>query len=121
MTTEEFIDLLNQIQKRKCETSTLELKSAEAGCPKRLYDTLSSFSNQDEGGIIVFGIKEEENYREAGVYDVQDLQRKVNEQALQMEPVVRPVLTVAENSLQLRRFRVWIWQNVLASIAGTGG
>lgn len=96
MTTEEFIDLLNQIQKRKCETSTLELKSAEAGCPKRLYDTLSSFSNQDEGGIIVFGIKEEENYREAGVYDVQDLQRKVNEQALQMEPIVRPVLTVAE-------------------------
>lgn len=54
MTTEELIEKLNEIQKMKCETQTLELKSAEHGCPKRLYDSLSSFSNQDEGGIIVF-------------------------------------------------------------------
>ena len=25
-------------------------------CPKRLYDTLSSFSNQDNGGVLLFGI-----------------------------------------------------------------
>jgi len=52
MTTEELIEKLNYIQKIKCETQTIELKSANQGCPKRLYDTLSSFSNQDEGGII---------------------------------------------------------------------
>lgn len=96
MTSEEFNDLLNQIQKIKCETQTLELKSAGAGCPKRLYDTLSSFSNQDDGGIIVFGIDEQNNYAESGVYDAQDLQKKVNEQCLQMEPVVRPLMTVVE-------------------------
>ena len=56
MTSEEFYELLNQIKKLRCETQTLELKSAGMGCPKRLYDTLSSFSNQDDGGIIVFGI-----------------------------------------------------------------
>lgn len=53
MTTEELYDKLKLIQKMKCETQNLELKSAEQGCPKRLYDSLSSFSNQDDGGIIV--------------------------------------------------------------------
>ena len=96
MTSEEFYELLNHIKKIKCETQTLELKSAGSGCPKRLYDTLSSFSNQDDGGIIVFGIDEQNNYAQSGVYDAQDLQKKVNEQCLQMEPVVRPLMTVVE-------------------------
>lgn len=98
MTTEELIEKLNYIQKIKCETQTIELKSANQGCPKRLYDTLSSFSNQDEGGIIFFGIDEKQGYKEVGVYDVQDIQKKINEQCLQMEPVVRPLLTVAEKN-----------------------
>ena len=96
MTTEEFLELLNQIKRMKCESQILELKSAGKGCPRRLYDTLSSFSNQDNGGTIVFGIDEENDYEESGVYDAQDLQKKVNEQCLQMEPVVRPLMTVAQ-------------------------
>ncbi len=96
MTTQELIGKLEMIQKMKCETSTLELKSAERGCPQHLYDSLSSFSNQDEGGIIIFGIDEKQDYKEVGVYDSQDLQKKINEQCLQMEPIVRPLLTVVE-------------------------
>ena len=96
MTTEELKEQLKRIQKMKCETQNLELKTAQKGCPKRLYDTLSSFSNQDDGGIIIFGVDESEDYKEVGVYDPQDLQKKVNEQCLQMEPVVRPLLTVLE-------------------------
>lgn len=96
MTTEELIEKLEMIQTLKCETSTLELKSAEKGCPKHLYDTLSSFSNQDDGGIIIFGVDEKQDYKEVGVYDPQDLQKKINEQCLQMEPVIRPLLTVVE-------------------------
>ncbi|MBO5095084.1 MAG: putative DNA binding domain-containing protein [Lachnospiraceae bacterium] len=96
MTREEFLEKLNEIQKMKCETQILELKSAGKGCPKRLYDTLSSFSNQDDGGIIIFGIEEDADYTQAGVYDAQDLQKCINEQCLQMEPVVRPLLTVIE-------------------------
>ncbi len=96
MTTEEFEEKLNEIQKMKCETKTLELKSAGVDCPKRLYDTLSSFSNQDDGGILIFGVDEAKDYLESGVYDPQDLQKKINAQCLQMEPVVRPLLTVLE-------------------------
>lgn len=96
MTLEEFIEKLDEIQRTKCEHGTLEIKSAEKGCPKRLYDTLSAFSNQDEGGVIIFGIDEERGYLEQGVYDAQDLQKKISEQCLQMEPAVRPLLTAIE-------------------------
>lgn len=84
MTTEELIEKLGWIQNFKCETPTLEIKSAERGCPKHLYDSLSSFSNQDDGGIIIFGIDEKQNFKEVGVYDPQDIQKKINEQCLQI-------------------------------------
>ncbi len=73
----------------------MELKKASGGTPSRLYDTLSSFSNQIGGGIIIFGIDEDAGYEIVGVYNAQDLQKKVVEQSMQMEPVVRPLFTVA--------------------------
>lgn len=81
---------------QKTERQTVELKAANKGCPSRLYDTLSSFSNQDSGGIIVFGIDEAKDYEIVGVYDPQDLQKKVTEQCKQMEPMVRALFTVCE-------------------------
>ena len=48
MTEEELIGKLEMIQRMKSESNILELKSAEKGCPQHLYDSLSSFSNQDE-------------------------------------------------------------------------
>ena len=98
MTAEELYEKLKKIQKMKCESQTLELKTAKDGYPKRLYDTLSSFSNQDDGGTIIFGIDEKKDYKETGVYDAQDIQKKINEQCLQMQPVVRPLLTVVEKN-----------------------
>ena len=96
MTTEEFKEILEKVKKNKCETQFLELKSAAIDCPKKLFDSLSSFSNQDDGGVIVFGIDEDDGFKECGVYDPQDLQKKINEQCLQMEPKVRPLMTILE-------------------------
>lgn len=92
----ELAELVRRIQKQKPEGQTIEIKSAHEDVPKRLYDTLSSFSNQDQGGIIVFGIDELKNYAVAGIYDPQDLQKKVTEQCSQMEPPVRALFTIAE-------------------------
>ena len=47
----------------------MELKSAEKGCTQKLYDRLFSFFNRDDGGTIIFGIDEKQNYKEVGVYD----------------------------------------------------
>lgn len=96
MTEHELYELVEKIKGHKSEGKRIELKSAQGGCPKRLYDTLSAFSNQDEGGILVFGIDENQGYAVVGVYDPQDLQKRVNEQCKQMTPVVRPVFSMVD-------------------------
>lgn len=96
MQSETLKKLVNDIITKKAETQTIEIKSAEHGCPTRLFDTLSSFSNQDDGGIIIFGIDEKDNFAIKGVYDAQDLQKKVTEQCKQMEPAVRALFTICE-------------------------
>ena len=96
MLTQELIQLASMIMRLKAEGQTIEVKAANKGCPQRLYDTLSSFSNQDTGGTIIFGIDEKQDFAPVGVYDLQDLQKNVTEQCNQMEPPVRAVFTVAE-------------------------
>ena len=90
----ELIKLIEDIQLKKTESNYIEVKSARNGCPK-IFDTLSSFSNQQNGGTIIFGVDENEDFNVCGVYDAADLQKKIMEQSLQMEPVVRPLCTVA--------------------------
>ena len=69
MIENELKQLLEKIQNRKCEEQIVEVKAANHGCPEKLYDTISSFSNQDEGGTIVFGLDEKQSFKKVGVYD----------------------------------------------------
>ncbi len=94
MVEQELRDLIKSIQLRGCEEQTTEVKAARQGCPEKLYDTISAFSNQNAGGVIVFGLDEKNGFAGVGVYDAQDLQKKVMEYCEQMTPVVRPVFTV---------------------------
>lgn len=96
MLTNELIELVSLIRRQKAEGQALEVKAAEKGCPQKLYDTLSSFSNQDTGGTIVFGLDEKHDFALVGVYDLQDLQKSITEQCNQMEPPVRAVFSTAE-------------------------
>lgn len=97
MLTIEVENLVNAITREKKETQTIETKAAHGGFPK-IYDTLSSFSNQNEGGYIVFGVDETKNFEPVGTYrnDIQDLQHRIAEACKQMEPEVRAVISSAE-------------------------
>ena len=94
MVEKELHDFIMLMQQRGCEEQTTEVKAAHFGCPEKLYDTISSFSNQNSGGTFVFGLDEKSGFSKVGVYDAQDLQKKVMEYCEQMTPVVRPVFTV---------------------------
>ena len=96
MQEEELRDLVKKIQFRKSEGQEVEVKKAAQDCPGSLYDTLSSFSNQTSGGVIVFGLDESNGFCVCGVYDAQDLQHKVGAQCREMEPQVRALFTSAE-------------------------
>ena len=97
MTPEQLLDLLDLVQKTKCETRTLEIRDARAGCA-RLYDTLSSFSNQADGGIILFGIDKSADLLEAGVCNPKELQDEIFRQGLQMGPAANPLVTAVEKN-----------------------
>ena len=96
MQEQELVRLVEKIRAEKCEGQRIEVKKAGEGCPSRLYDTLSSFSNQNTGGVIVFGLDEEAGFALTGVYDVQDIQHRVTQQCAEMEPVVRALFTSVE-------------------------
>ena len=87
--------LIEGILSRRCEGQTIEIKSAHNGTPG-VYDTLSSFSNQQEGGTIVFGIDECGGYKVVGVFDPQRLQKEIVDQGKEMTPVVRPTFETCE-------------------------
>ena len=96
MLPEELVALVKKVQRSQAEGPGLEVKTAHEDCPK-LYDTLSSFSNQACGGTILFGLSEKENFAVIGVKDVQSLQKSVTEQCTdQMQPPIRMVFTAAE-------------------------
>ncbi len=96
MTKEELINLVDKVINSRAEFQNIELKASKKGCPEKLYDSLSSFSNNDDGGIIIFGIDENAGFEKCGVYDLQDIQQRITEQCNEMLPKVRPLLSYAE-------------------------
>lgn len=96
MNETELKNIVKKIQNAQAEFQTVEVKRSKTKATEKLFDTLSSFSNQDDGGVIVFGLYESENFAVTGVDNVQELQKSVMNQCEQMEPPVRAVFTVAE-------------------------
>ncbi len=90
----ELKDYIEYIQEIKSETDFIEVKTAQKGCTKKLYDTLSSFSNKSGGGIIIFGLDENKDFEIVGVYDPNDLQKQVTNRCNEMIPKVRPNFTI---------------------------
>ena len=82
------------MQKYQTETDKIEAKTAEKGCPQKCYDTISAFANKD-GGIIIFGINENNNFKEQDVYNVNDLQKQITSLCTtSLEPKIRPEFLV---------------------------
>ena len=78
MLDNELVDMVKQIQLVRSESNKIEIKAANKGCPK-VRDSLSSFSNQSGGGVIIFGVDENDGYEVCGVYDTADLMKKVED------------------------------------------
>lgn len=96
MEKEALKELVDEIRTQKSERQNVELKACHEGFPKRIYDTLSSFSNQDIGGTIIFGITDKPDFEVCGVYDAESVQKKIMENCKQMEPNVRALITICE-------------------------
>ena len=50
-----IINFFQELMNKPYESNQVEFKTCKVSCPK-LYDTLSSFSNQSSGGHIFLGV-----------------------------------------------------------------
>jgi ATP-dependent DNA helicase RecG len=73
-----------------------QVKRAQKGLPQHLYETISSFANQSEGGVIVLGIDESEGFRLTGVENVQGVLTELTDLAGKMEPPLSLDIQVIE-------------------------
>ena len=107
MTEKEIIDAIEFMQKYQTETDKIEAKTAEIDYPQKCYDTISAFANK-YGGLIIFGINENNNFIEQDVYDVSDLQKKITALCTNsMEPKLRPeFLPITYNNKKLLAVKI---------------
>lgn len=94
MLTAELEDLVLGICTHQSDPQTVACIACK-DMPHDLYDLISAFANQDEGGVVVFGIDEDASFELTGVDAVLDLQQVVLEQCAQMTPAVTPLFTNA--------------------------
>ncbi|MFI3164459.1 MAG: ATP-binding protein [Bacillota bacterium] len=88
---DDILNLVNKVISGGTEGQFVEVKSAKGGSPK-IYDTLSSFSNQEDGGVILFGIDEKNEMKIVGVYNPQELIVDIQNKCKNMEPEVRALV-----------------------------
>jgi hypothetical protein len=53
MTRDELLALIAEVQSKRSELDTVEVKTAKGRTPKRLYESLSAFANRPGGGVII--------------------------------------------------------------------
>ena len=94
MVEQELIRLINSIRTSKTEDNYLELKPARGGAPN-ICSTLSSFSNQNGGGKIIFGINEKDDFEICGVKDANALRLNIQKQCKEMSSNVYAIISSA--------------------------
>jgi ATP-dependent DNA helicase RecG len=89
MTTAELNDLLNALRHAGTDVTHVEVKLAAAELPKRLWETISAFSNTPQGGVLILGVSEQSGFSVVGVSHPGKLQQDLASLCSSMEPAVR--------------------------------
>ena len=100
MDRESTTKLIKKALESNSETSMVEFKDGRGGLPRDIWKTVSSFSHQPGGGIIVFGVVEDQ--KEGGfivveIGNIASLQEKFGDVVNnQMSFVLRPTYHILE-------------------------
>ena len=86
MNVHDSLELVRAIQMGEFEDAQLEVKRAQKGLPQHLYETISAFANHPEGGVIVLGVDESQQFALTGVENVQGVLTELTDLASKMEP-----------------------------------
>lgn len=79
-TSQRLEQQIESLRARRGDSTDVEVKSASGGVP-RLADTLCAFGNMPEGGTIILGLDEQDDFRPVGLTNVAALEQSVASQA----------------------------------------
>ena len=97
MQREELIDLITRLQAGLGEMQLVEAKRARREMPLDIVETLSSFSNTSDGGVILLGLDEQSGFTVTGVEDVERIGERVAQVCRdELEPPIKPVISSEE-------------------------
>src|SRR5437588_518660 len=94
MTTTEIQEHLKRLRQTGTDLTHIEAKLAAGELPKRLWETISAFSNTPQGGLLLLGISEELRFAIVGVSNPGKLQQDLASLCSSMEPPVRAHIEV---------------------------
>jgi ATP-dependent DNA helicase RecG len=94
MIKEELTELIEVMRTAETDLSHVEAKRAERDLPKRIWETLSAFANTVGGGVIIFGLDEQQEFKATGVKDPKKLQQDLSSICSEMEPPLRPTISI---------------------------
>ena len=94
MTLEELQEMVANLRQVGADLTHVEVKRAEGGLPRRLWENLSAFANTPGGGVIILGIDEESGFQITGIPDPARQQSDLASLCDQMDPPVRPLIQV---------------------------
>lgn len=87
-TPEELTRTLNELRLLGRDSLTVEVKSAHMGYPSSVAETICSYANLPDGGTIICGVDESQEFAPVGVYDVEDLRAKIIDAAQNLKPKI---------------------------------
>ena len=101
MSPDELRDLTDELRALGNDTSRIEAERAGGGLPSELWATVSAFANAD-GGTILLGVSERDDFAVVGVPAAGQLERQVSEICVEMTPPVRAdISTVVADGLSV--------------------
>jgi ATP-dependent DNA helicase RecG len=96
MTLSEVQELIVNLRKLNADLTHVEAKQASTDIPKRLWETLSAFSNTPQGGVLILGVAEESGFAVTGIKDAAKIQHDLASLCSEMEPQVRAHIQIHE-------------------------
>jgi ATP-dependent DNA helicase RecG len=94
MNLTELHECIAQMRHANSDLTHVEAKAAAGELPKRLWETLSAFSNTVKGGTLVLGVSEELEFKIVGVKNPKKLQQDLASLCDVMSPPVRAYIQV---------------------------
>jgi ATP-dependent DNA helicase RecG len=92
VTTAELLELLESLRTVETDSLHIKAKRAENDLPRRLWETLSAFSNTPGGGVLILGLDEAAGFDVVGVRNPAKIQQDLASLCGEMDPPVRAVI-----------------------------